>query len=140
MSLRRTLMILLILAIFASAWQVQHAHADACPHAPAPLLADGDEAVVAEGLGVLNVRMLPAVETGIAAQLYGGARVTVIGTPSCNGAYTWLRVRLSNGRSGWIAQGDWEAYWLLPVDVDADAIPTPFEQSCVIAFTPRHCA
>lgn len=136
---RRAVMIVLILAIFANPFGLRAAFADACLHAPAPILAEGDAAIVAPNLGPLNLRLLPAVSTGIAAQLYGGSRVTVIGQPSCNGEYTWLRVEVPGGRSGWIAQGDWNSYWLLPADMAAEDVPTPFEFSCMMAFSAQHC-
>lgn len=116
-----------------------------CPNTPAPRLHIGGEAVVAPGLGPLNMRALPAVSTGVEVQLYGGNRLTVVGGPSCNGGYTWWRVENVNGRRGWIAEGDWEGYFLLPArDYDrlvanpnARAI-TPLEATCP-AWRPRVC-
>lgn len=117
---RITLSILLILSGIA-----KPTFADACLHAPAPRLSVGIEAVVAAGVGPLNMRALPAVDTGISVQLYGGNQVTVIGGPSCNGLYTWWRVENANGSRGWIAEGTWEQYFVVPLE-DAEAPPNPF--------------
>lgn len=110
--------------------------ADACLHAPAPRLHAGESAVV---LSVqLNLRALPAVETGVNIQLYRGNTVTVIGGPSCNGLYTWWRVETANGHRGWVAEGAWDQYYVVPAE-DADAPPTPFEGACLRPFNPLYC-
>lgn len=130
---RITLLILLILSGVA-----KPTFADACLHAPAPRLSIGSEAVIAEGVGPVNMRALPAVDTGIRVQLYGGHKLTVIGGPSCNGLYTWWRVENANGNRGWIAEGTWGRYFVIPLE-DAEAPPTPFEGSCFTPFNALYC-
>lgn len=130
---RITLLILLIVSSIA-----KPALADACLHAPAPRLRVGGEAVVAAGVGPLNVRALPAVDTGISVQVYGGNKLTVIGGPSCNGLYTWWRVESANGSRGWVAEGTWKQYFVVPLE-DAEAPPDPFEGGCVQPFDSLFC-
>jgi hypothetical protein len=86
-------------------------------------------AVVAPGIDRLNVRALPAVDTGILARLYAGGAVTVISGPSCNRALNWWRVELADGTRGWVAEGTWEAYWLIPADEAAHPVD-PIEWAC----------
>lgn len=124
--------------------------APGCPTAPTTRLHIGTEdapfvAVVAPGLGPLNMRALPAVSTGVELQLYGGNRVRVVGGPSCNGGYSWWRVENVNGRRGWIAEGNWTRYFLLPAheydrmaaNPQARAL-TPTEASCP-RWRPHRC-
>lgn len=132
-------LILLMLALFANS---APAHAlDACAHAPRTRLAVGLDAVVAAGLGPINVRAFPAVSTGIQAQLYGGNRVTIISGPSCNGNLNWWRVTTRSGARGWMAEGTWEEYWLIPQrDLDRGRdTPNPFEWSCPVRHTVGYC-
>ncbi|MCA9908746.1 MAG: SH3 domain-containing protein [Anaerolineae bacterium] len=103
------------------------ATAAACPHAPAPRLRPGSIAIVAPGVDRLNVRALPAVDTGVRAQLYQLAAMTVLDGPSCNGGYNWWRVELADGTRGWVAEGTWARYYAIP----ASARPVdPFVWSC----------
>lgn len=89
------------------------------------------EAVIASGIGPLNLRALPAVGTGIRAQLYGGHRLTVISGPSCNGSYAWWRVETRAGVRGWIAEGNWLRYWVIPGrDADRGFTPAPLAFTC----------
>lgn len=123
-------LILLTMAIFANSIPV---HAlTACAHAPRPRLAVGMRAIVAEGVGPLNVRAFPAVSTGIQDQLYTGNQVTVLSGPSCNGLFNWWRVETGANVRGWVAEGTWEEYWLIPLrDVEQGlTTPNPFVWSC----------
>jgi uncharacterized protein YgiM (DUF1202 family) len=130
---RLALLILLVLASVA-----KPVFADACLHAPAPRLSAGIDAVISRGAGRLNLRALPALDTGINVQLYAGNRVTVLGGPSCNGLYNWWRVETQNGARGWVAEGTWEAYFVIPFE-EYEAPPTPFEWACLRAFDPLYC-
>lgn len=128
---RLTLLIVLILAGYA-----KPAFADGCMGAPPQRLAEGGEAVVITGR--LNLRALPVVEAGVVTQLYQNNRVRVMAGPSCNGGYTWWRVESGNGSRGWVAEGMWDQYYLVPVE-DAEAPPTPFDVMCSRTFAPVYC-
>lgn len=125
------LVILLVLATVA-----KPAFADPCPYAPPPrLTVAADAVVVADGL---SQRALPAVSTGLDGKLYSGHTLRVIGGPSCNGLYTWWRVETSGGQRGWVAEGAWDGYYVVPAG-DAAAPPTPFAAACLLTFDPLYC-
>ena len=119
----------------------QPAPASGCPSAPASRLHPGMTAVVAPGLWGLNLRALPAVSTGVRAQIGAGQRMTILDGPACNGRYHWFRVELPNGVSGWLAEGTWQEYYLVPSTPEgvARSIVTPVEWSCRERFDPRRC-
>lgn len=132
-------LILLILTLCASTnLGALPAAADACPNAPAPRLRAGLEAVVAANVGPLNLRALPAVSTGIEVQLYSGNVLIVLAGPSCNGHFNWWRVETRNGRRGWVAEGTWQRYWVVPTR-DADRLIDPVEWTCLPRFAARQC-
>lgn len=128
---RLALLIVLILAGYA-----KPTFADTCIGAPPPRLAEGGEAVVIAGR--LNLRALPVVEAGVVTQLYQNNHVTVISEASCNGGYRWWRVESANGSRGWVAEGAWDQYYVVPVD-DAEQPPTPFDVMCLRTFAPLYC-
>jgi hypothetical protein len=132
---RTTSLILLILALYASPNLVL---ADACQNAPAPRLHAGMAAVVAQNVGPLNLRSLPAVDTGVELQLYSGNTVTILSGPSCNGHYNWWRIETANGQRGWVAEGTWLRYWVVPVR-DAERELNPLDWSCPPHFSTRWC-
>ncbi|MCK6580296.1 MAG: SH3 domain-containing protein [Anaerolineae bacterium] len=134
-------LILTILSIFASVIPIPAAHAEACRHSPAPIIAAGDAVVVAPGMNGLNLRALPAVGTGRVAALNQGYPLTVIGGPSCNGMYTWWRVETPTGVSGWVAGGTWTTYYLIPAVLppEGEAPPTPFDWTCRMHFDAARC-
>ena len=119
----------------------QPAPASGCPSAPASRLHPGMTAVVAPGLWGLNLRALPAVSTGVRAQVGAGQRMTILDGPACNGRYHWYRVELPNGVSGWLAEGTWQEYYLVPPPPQglARALLTPVERSCRERCDPRRC-
>ncbi len=135
---RLTLLILLILASYATPTfsAFADAFADACLVAPPPRLQVGGEAVVVANQ--LNMRALPSAETGISVKLYLHTHLTIIAGPSCNGLYTWWRVESPNGSRGWIAEGTWQEYYVVPAE-DAEQPPTPFEAACLLSFEPIYC-
>lgn len=87
----------------------------ACPDAPLLRLAVGDSGEVVPGIHQLHLRALPAVGTGDVRRLVAGTKFEVIAGPSCNGGYTWWRVELIDGATGWVAEGTWAAYYLRPL-------------------------
>lgn len=126
------MVIVLILAGYA-----KPAFGDACTMgAPPTRLRVDAEAVVITGR--LNLRTLPVVEGGITAQLYSGNPVTVIGGPSCNGLYNWWRVESASGTRGWVAEGAWDQYYVVPAE-DAEQPPMPFDVMCLRTFAPLYC-
>ncbi|NDJ61233.1 MAG: SH3 domain-containing protein [Chloroflexi bacterium] len=104
-----------------------------CPDAAPTQLTMGLAVVVAEGIGPLNLRALPAVSTGIVRQLYQNTPLTVIGGPSCNDIYRWWRVETEDGRAGWIAEGSLEEYYIVPADPTAAAATLS-----ALTITPTH--
>lgn len=133
------LRIMLLFALFASLLTFTPIHAAAvnCYDAPAPRLRVGMTAVIAPGVDRLNLRSFPAVSTGIEAQLYSGTEVIVVAGPSCNGHYQWWRVELPGGRRGWVAEGTWEQWYVVPA-AQADNPVTPLEWTCP-PFSTREC-
>jgi hypothetical protein len=99
------------------------------------------QAVVAPGLWGLNLRALPAVSTGVRVQIGAGQRLTVLDGPSCNGHYQWFHVELPNGVSGWLAEGAWEGYYVLPAGPDGEprAAVSPLDWSCPANLAARQC-
>ncbi|MBE0689265.1 MAG: SH3 domain-containing protein [Anaerolineae bacterium] len=122
-----------IVYVFAAAMP---ASAVACAHAPGSLLRPGMAALVGPNVDRLNVRALPAVETGVRAQLYRGTAVTVLDGPSCNGGYNWWRIETADGTRGWVAEGTWSVYYVIPADMTRP--PRPYEWSCAPRL-PRWC-
>ncbi len=129
---------LLLLIVLVLASVAKPVFADACLHAPPPRLTVGETAVISDAAGRLNMRALPAVDTGVEIQVYAGNQLTVLGGPSCNGIYNWWRVESENGSRGWVAEGTWEDYYVVPLD-DAEAPPTPFEAACLLPFIAFYC-
>jgi uncharacterized protein YgiM (DUF1202 family) len=131
---RLSITLLLLLSIFASP-----AFAKDCLPAPRTRLWIGANVVV--NVGQVNMRALPAVSTGIRQTLYQGNTLTVIDGPSCNSRYHWWRVETASGRRGWVAEGDWDVYYLIPArDLERERhIPTPLEWSCLPEFDNRPC-
>jgi uncharacterized protein YgiM (DUF1202 family) len=133
----RTSHLFMIVTILVLSANAQLALAAACPHAPRTRLQVGMAAVVAPGIGVLNLRALPAVDTGIETQISAGMEMTVLSGPSCNGNINWWRVELESGLRGWVAEGTWELYFVIPAR-DADHPRNPADFSCP-PITPIIC-
>jgi hypothetical protein len=133
-----TVLMALIVSVFAVIPAVQPG---GCPQAPDPRLRPGMAAVVAPGLWGLNLRALPAVSTGVRAQIGAGQRMTVLTGPACNGAYQWWQVELPNGVRGWVAEGAWTGAYLVPATADGQprALISPLEWSCPGWRSARRC-
>ena len=130
-------LLILIVTLFAA----PPAQAGSCPLAPAPRLHAGMRAVVAPGVWGLNLRALPAVSTGVRAQIGAGQRMAVLDGPSCNRQFHWFRVELPNGLTGWLAEGDWGGYFVVPANADGTprAQVSPLDWSCGGRFDTRRC-
>ncbi len=133
-SIRQAALFLLMAFIVSAAAAAQSSGAGNCPLAPSTRLHVGGEAVVSPLIGQVNLRSLPAVSTGIETPLYQGNRLTVLAGPSCNRHFQWWRVETVNGRRGWVAEGTWENYYLIPARefaaYPAYPIANPVEYSC----------
>jgi hypothetical protein len=134
-------LIRLILLFFIGFANAQLADAapleETCPTAPSARVRAGMMVVVnADGL---NLRAFPAVSTGVNARLYRGNGLTVIAGPSCNGHIQWWRVETVNGVRGWVAEGTWESYYVIPQIREDFRVPTPLEWSCGGNFRARLC-
>lgn len=103
----------LAVLLWLPAWPVQAV--GWCADAPPPRLQAAQMAEVMPGIDQLRLRHLPAVGAGTVARLYQYNQVMVLHGPSCNGGYSWWRVELMDGTQGWVAEGDWDAYYLRPV-------------------------
>jgi hypothetical protein len=121
----------LMFSIFAVGLAALPAHASevVCPHTPLPRLRPGILAVVADGVTRLNIRALPAVDTGLVATVSAGAQLNVVNGPSCNGHYNWWRVETTNGRQGWVAEGDWTLFFVVPLQTAGRTLD-PYEWTC----------
>lgn len=114
------------------------AFGEPCSNAPVPRLHEGIEAIVAPNVGPLNMRALPAVSTGIEVQLYSGTALVVLSGPSCNGDYNWWRVEAQNGSRGWVAEGEWDRYWIVSLQ-DVESPVDPLQWTCLSRFALRGC-
>jgi hypothetical protein len=109
-------MALRVLAIFVLILsEAAQSGSEICPNTPLPRLMSGGRGEVAPGIERLRLRALPAVGTGEVSLLYAGNTFEVIAGPSCNGGYSWWRVVMEDGTTGWVAEGDWTQYYLRPV-------------------------
>lgn len=61
----------------------------------------------------LNVRITPG-GTILAIQ-EEGQQFTIIGGPECQGGFTWWNIQLRNGAQGWVAEGDFDDYYIEPM-------------------------
>jgi hypothetical protein len=87
-----------------------------CPGIYYSRLYVGDVAYVSFDPPLPNrVRSQPSA-TGInLGVLQPGERAAIIGGPECSNQWIWWEVRsLASGLTGWTAEGDNKAYWLVP--------------------------
>jgi hypothetical protein len=133
--------LLVALMLIVSLFAAPAAQPADCPLAPAPRLRVGMPAVVAPGVWGLNLRALPAVSTGVRAQLSAGQRLTITGGPSCNRQFRWFRVELPDGVGGWLAEASWSGYFVVPAREDGTPrqLVSPLDWSCAGRFDSRRC-
>ena len=85
-----------------------------CPLAPPTRLIVGRQARPTAGSSS-NVRSLPSTAGEVIAVIPNDATFMVIGGPSCDPTgFAWWEVEFA-GRSGWIAEGSGDAYYVEPV-------------------------
>ena len=128
-------LIVLILTICATP---NSTRADACPNGPAARLRPGLAVIISPRINRLNLRALPAVDTGIVALLSPRTPMTVLSGPSCNGGYNWWRVELASGVRGWVAEGTWDDYFVIPAR-EAEHPADPFEWTCPAWLPAKRC-
>ena len=84
-----------------------------CPSAPPIRLIIQERGRVTDNNETLNLRNGPGVSFEILTALDPRDEFVVIGGPSCDGEFSWFRVRF--GRLfGWLAEGDFEDYYVEP--------------------------
>jgi hypothetical protein len=89
-----------------------------CPSAPPSQLQPGQEVYVSFAPELSSrLRDLPSREQGgIVGILEAGEKATIVRGPECGGNMVWWYVRPAATRpEGWTPEGDWDAYWLLPL-------------------------
>jgi uncharacterized protein YgiM (DUF1202 family) len=62
------------------------------------------------------VRSQPNTSSEVLGYLEVGEKMEVLEGPTCFGGWIWWRVRsLEKSLTGWTAEGDETAYWLVPL-------------------------
>ncbi len=86
----------------------------ACDDTPeARLILQERGMVSADDARVLNVRVQPGTDNNILGTLKVYETFLVLEGPECNDGYAWYRIE-SNVMSGWIAEGDFNVYYVEP--------------------------
>lgn len=84
-----------------------------CPNAMPSQISVGMNARVTFTDGrPVNVRNAPSGSR--TTQLEEGVAFTIIGGPQCNSVYTWWQIRMTDGTTGWVAEGDTDGYYIEP--------------------------
>ena len=84
-----------------------------CPGTPISQVAVGDQARVSFTDGT-PLRLRDAPGGTWVRDMAEGTQFTIIGGPQCQGNYTWWQVQLSDGQTGWSAEGDSGGYFMEP--------------------------
>jgi hypothetical protein len=87
-----------------------------CPGIYYSRLYVGDKASVSFDPPLANrVRSEPSTAGTYLGMLQPGEKAEIIGGPVCSNQWIWWQVRsLASGLTGWTAEGDNKAYWLVP--------------------------
>lgn len=90
----------------------------ACPGVPPTRLKVDLRACVADiGADALYVRSAPTLEQShIVGTIHRGTAMTVLDGPACADGYAWWRVELTDGLTGWVAEGHQDNYFVEPCD------------------------
>lgn len=87
-----------------------------CTGAPASRVTVGASArVTINNADPSPLRMRSAPGGAFVTSLPEGTQFTIQGGPQCQGNYTWWQIRLSDGRTGWVAEGSSTGYFIEPV-------------------------
>jgi len=90
-----------------------------CPHAPDTRVKEGDQIIVARLMDNLRIRSEPTINSEKIGSLTTGAKLIILGGPSCADNYLWWLIKTENGLIGWVAEGSRENYYLEPVSKNA---------------------
>jgi len=87
-----------------------------CPGAPKQRLEPSEDAKVCTKTDFVYLRSGPAKSYGVLKKVYPGALVTVVGGPRCADQWTWWKIELGDGTTGWMAEGGdrVDPYFLCP--------------------------
>ncbi|MDQ7027854.1 MAG: SH3 domain-containing protein [Anaerolineae bacterium] len=90
-----------------------------CPAAPAIQLIVQERARVTDSNETLNLRRGPGTNYDVVTRMNPSDIFTVLDGPACAGDYTWFRIRYKDVEAnlfydGWIAEGDFESYYVEP--------------------------
>ncbi len=85
--------------------------ATSCAGAPESRLKVGDVAVVITDPDPLRARSAP-VDGDVVDQLYRDYQLPIVGGPVCASELIWWEVRLRDGSTAWVAEGDMTEYFL----------------------------
>ncbi len=87
--------------------------ASLCTGAPASRVSIGATARVTISNGTPSpLRMRSAPGGAFITSLPEGTQFSIIGGPQCQGNFTWWQIRLSDARTGWVAEGDASTYFI----------------------------
>ena len=89
-----------------------------CPDAPPSRVAEGflTRVTYTDGSS-LAIRTEAGLSTGERIDyLPEGTRMTILDGPVCADGFAWWQVETADGLTGWVAEGDWEAYFLEPLE------------------------
>jgi hypothetical protein len=88
-----------------------------CSGAPLSKVAVGSTARVTFTDGTpTRIRKQPTTSSNIVGRLSEGTRFLIIGGHECSDGFTWWRIELPNGASGWMAEGKGGTYYLEPMN------------------------
>jgi hypothetical protein len=92
---------------------------EVCEDAPPTRLKVGDHARVTFTDGLpLRIRSEPDASTtsNVVTQVPEGMEMDILAGPECGDNFVWWRVRTASGVTGWVAEGDFEDYYVEPWD------------------------
>jgi photosystem II stability/assembly factor-like uncharacterized protein len=89
-----------------------------CPDVPPSRVAEGflTRVTYTDGSS-LAIRTEAGLSTGERIDyLPEGTRMTILDGPVCADGFAWWQVETADALTGWVAEGDWEAYFLEPLE------------------------
>jgi len=100
-----------------------------CPNAPATRLAIGMRADVTatpadQSPSPLRVRDQASAKGKQIKALNDGDSFNVIGGPTCADGYEWWQIKIDDGTTGWVAEGNETSYFIEPTQATATPVST----------------